>query len=168
MEQKFLAMAAAAASQGGVASSDSPLGSFGPEEASSAPPPRHLSAQHSTSGVTLATAGEPPKISGIPCAAAPSRYTAPVHIDVGGVTYTSSLETLTRWMKSHIAYIVHTYHSTRYTFCAFYSATLRLPNVPHFELTIVSRHRRSLFCCLFFPHYNLYEHTILINTIFLM
>lgn len=36
------------------------------------------------------------KISGIPCVAAASRYTAPVHIDVGGAIYTSSLETLTK------------------------------------------------------------------------
>lgn len=36
------------------------------------------------------------KISGVPCPATPTRYTAPVHIDVGGVIYTSSLETLTR------------------------------------------------------------------------
>lgn len=36
------------------------------------------------------------KISGIPCVAAASRYTAPVHIDVGGSIYTSSLETLTK------------------------------------------------------------------------
>ncbi|KAL8608354.1 hypothetical protein ACOMHN_002587 [Nucella lapillus] len=33
---------------------------------------------------------------GVPCPATPTRYTAPVHIDVGGVIYTSSLETLTR------------------------------------------------------------------------
>ena len=38
------------------------------------------------------------KISGIPCVAATSRYTAPVHIDVGGTTYTSSLETLTKYV----------------------------------------------------------------------
>ncbi|KAJ8919959.1 hypothetical protein NQ315_006488 [Exocentrus adspersus] len=36
------------------------------------------------------------KITGIPCVAAASRYTAPVHIDVGGTIYTSSLETLTK------------------------------------------------------------------------
>lgn len=36
------------------------------------------------------------KISGVPCPATPTRYTAPVHIDVGGVIYTSSLETLTK------------------------------------------------------------------------
>lgn len=37
-----------------------------------------------------------PSPSGIPCVAAASRYTAPVHIDVGGTIYTSSLETLTK------------------------------------------------------------------------
>lgn len=36
------------------------------------------------------------KITGIPCVAAALRYTAPVHIDVGGTIYTSSLETLTK------------------------------------------------------------------------
>ena len=36
------------------------------------------------------------KISGVPCSATPTRYTAPVHIDVGGTIYTSSLETLTK------------------------------------------------------------------------
>ena len=39
------------------------------------------------------------KISGVPCPATPTRYTAPVHIDVGGVIYTSSLETLTRYSR---------------------------------------------------------------------
>lgn|SRR6218665_1338874 len=36
------------------------------------------------------------KITGVPCPATPTRYTAPVHIDVGGTIYTSSLETLTK------------------------------------------------------------------------
>ncbi|XP_015783586.1 BTB/POZ domain-containing protein kctd15-like isoform X3 [Tetranychus urticae] len=43
------------------------------------------------------------KISGIPCVAAASRYTAPVHIDVGGTIYTSSLETLTKYPESRLA-----------------------------------------------------------------
>ncbi|KAK6185552.1 hypothetical protein SNE40_007759 [Patella caerulea] len=43
------------------------------------------------------------KISGVPCPATPTRYTAPVHIDVGGVIYTSSLETLTRYPESRLA-----------------------------------------------------------------
>lgn len=43
------------------------------------------------------------KISGIPCVAAASRYTAPVHIDVGGSIYTSSLETLTKHPDSRLA-----------------------------------------------------------------
>jgi hypothetical protein len=42
------------------------------------------------------TATFSPKVTGIPCVAAASRYTAPVHIDVGGTIYTSSLETLTK------------------------------------------------------------------------
>jgi len=43
------------------------------------------------------------KISGVPCPATPTRYTAPVHIDVGGSIYTSSLETLTRFPESKLA-----------------------------------------------------------------
>ncbi|XP_057368601.1 BTB/POZ domain-containing protein kctd15-like [Daphnia carinata] len=45
-----------------------------------------------------------PKLAGIPSVAAASRYTAPVHIDVGGTIYTSSLETLTtRFGESRLA-----------------------------------------------------------------
>ncbi|XP_037090427.1 BTB/POZ domain-containing protein kctd15-like [Pollicipes pollicipes] len=43
------------------------------------------------------------KVTGIPTVAAASRYTAPVHIDVGGVIYTSSLETLTRFPETRLA-----------------------------------------------------------------
>ncbi|XP_072767853.1 BTB/POZ domain-containing protein Tiwaz [Anoplolepis gracilipes] len=43
------------------------------------------------------------KMTGIPCVAAASRYTAPVHIDVGGTIYTSSLETLTKYPESRLA-----------------------------------------------------------------
>ncbi|XP_058790553.1 BTB/POZ domain-containing protein Tiwaz isoform X2 [Phymastichus coffea] len=43
------------------------------------------------------------KMTGIPCVAAASRYTAPVHIDVGGTIYTSSLETLTKYPDSRLA-----------------------------------------------------------------
>ncbi|XP_065220411.1 BTB/POZ domain-containing protein Tiwaz isoform X2 [Planococcus citri] len=43
------------------------------------------------------------KITGIPCVAAASKYTAPVHIDVGGTIYTSSLETLTKYPDSRLA-----------------------------------------------------------------
>lgn len=40
--------------------------------------------------------------SGVPRVAANSRFTAPVHIDVGGQIYTSSLETLTRYPDSKL------------------------------------------------------------------
>ena len=40
---------------------------------------------------------------GIPVVATPSRYTAPVHIDVGGKIYTSSLDTLTKWVEHNDA-----------------------------------------------------------------
>ncbi|XP_014279912.1 BTB/POZ domain-containing protein Tiwaz isoform X2 [Halyomorpha halys] len=43
------------------------------------------------------------KMSGIPFVAAANRYTAPVHIDVGGTIYTSSLETLTKYPESRLA-----------------------------------------------------------------
>ncbi|CAF0761935.1 unnamed protein product [Didymodactylos carnosus] len=39
----------------------------------------------------------------IPRPATPSRYTAPVHIDVGGSIYTSSLKTLTRYPESRLS-----------------------------------------------------------------
>lgn len=42
-------------------------------------------------------------IAGIPCVAAASKYTAPVHIDVGGTIYTSSLDTLTKNPDSKLA-----------------------------------------------------------------
>lgn len=48
--------------------------------------------------VTIAAAASYNKLAGIPCVAAASRYTAPVHIDVGGTIYTSSLETLTKYV----------------------------------------------------------------------
>ncbi|CAF0806680.1 unnamed protein product [Rotaria sp. Silwood1] len=40
---------------------------------------------------------------GIPRPANPSRFTAPVHIDVGGTIFTSSLETLTRYPDSRLS-----------------------------------------------------------------
>jgi len=40
---------------------------------------------------------------GIPVVATPSRYTAPVHIDVGGSIYTSSLDTLTKFPDSKLS-----------------------------------------------------------------
>lgn len=40
---------------------------------------------------------------GIPRPATPSRYNAPVHIDVGGTIFTSSLETLTRYPDSRLS-----------------------------------------------------------------
>ncbi|ETN64656.1 hypothetical protein AND_003596 [Anopheles darlingi] len=47
--------------------------------------------------------GNHKQITGIPCVAAASKYTAPVHIDVGGTIYTSSLETLTKYPDSRLA-----------------------------------------------------------------
>ncbi|GAU96398.1 hypothetical protein RvY_07850 [Ramazzottius varieornatus] len=40
---------------------------------------------------------------GIPLSAPTTCYTAPVHIDVGGIIYTSSLETLTKFPESRLA-----------------------------------------------------------------
>lgn len=40
---------------------------------------------------------------GIPVVASASRFTAPVHIDVGGKIYTSSLDTLTRFPESRLS-----------------------------------------------------------------
>lgn len=62
------------------------------------------------------------KISGVPCPATPTRYTAPVHIDVGGTIYTSSLETLTRYVSLSLKFchefytgLLFYYTCTRYT-----------------------------------------------------
>lgn len=54
-------------------------------------------------GISTPSASAAPKLTGIPTVAAASRYTAPVHIDVGGVIYTSSLETLTRYPDTRLA-----------------------------------------------------------------
>lgn len=58
----------------------------------------HCLSGNSSPARTSPTANYNHKISGIPCVAAASRYTAPVHIDVGGSIYTSSLETLTKFV----------------------------------------------------------------------
>jgi len=50
-----------------------------------------------------ASASYAAKLPGIPCVAAASRFTAPVHIDVGGTINTSSLETLTKLGESRLA-----------------------------------------------------------------
>lgn len=62
-----------------------------------------LNGSPSTSSQHLQDERYSPKITGIPCVAAASRYTAPVHIDIGGTLYTSSLETLTRYPESRLA-----------------------------------------------------------------
>ena len=56
-----------------------------------------IASSSSSSSSSSNQSSSSPKITGIPCVASPSRYTAPVHIDVGGMIYTSSLETLTRY-----------------------------------------------------------------------
>lgn len=56
-----------------------------------------------SSGTSTYHHGNHKTITGIPCVAAASRYTAPVHIDVGGTIYTSSLETLTKYPDSRLA-----------------------------------------------------------------
>ena len=63
----------------------------------------HCLSGNSSPARTSPTANYNHKISGIPCVAAASRYTAPVHIDVGGSIYTSSLETLTKHPESRLA-----------------------------------------------------------------
>jgi len=47
--------------------------------------------------------GGPVPGHGIPVVATASRFTAPVHIDVGGQIYTSSLDTLTRFPESRLS-----------------------------------------------------------------
>ena len=53
-------------------------------------------AVHSIKRETGTGTGAVPGHGGIPVVATASRFTAPVHIDVGGQIYTSSLDTLTR------------------------------------------------------------------------
>ncbi|CAG9763373.1 unnamed protein product [Ceutorhynchus assimilis] len=68
------------------------------------------------------------KMTGIPCVAAASRYTAPVHIDVGGTIYTSSLETLTK--KKQTLYIdINKSDKVRLSYlqCQFSDVTCRKP-----------------------------------------
>ncbi|XP_067936370.1 BTB/POZ domain-containing protein kctd15-like [Watersipora subatra] len=43
------------------------------------------------------------RIDGIPQPAPPSRLSAPVHIDIGGTIYTSTLQTLTKYKESRLA-----------------------------------------------------------------
>ncbi|XP_020282435.1 BTB/POZ domain-containing protein kctd15-like [Pseudomyrmex gracilis] len=62
-----------------------------------------MSNSSSPTPTTPATPAYNQKMTGIPCVAAASRYTAPVHIDVGGTIYTSSLETLTKYPESRLA-----------------------------------------------------------------
>ena len=63
---------------------------------SSSPEPGHVTMSSPTPVSSPVPNNHFAKISGVPCPATPTRYTAPVHIDVGGVIYTSSLETLTK------------------------------------------------------------------------
>jgi len=64
---------------------------------------KHSPSATSQSKSSPTPTGHHGKIAGIPTVAAASRYTAPVHIDVGGVIYTSSLETLTRFPETRLA-----------------------------------------------------------------
>ncbi|XP_074646473.1 BTB/POZ domain-containing protein kctd15-like [Tubulanus polymorphus] len=70
---------------------------YSPSTTSSTPYGHHSPVPSSGNHYSVAA-----KISGVPCPATPTRYTAPVHIDVGGVIYTSSLETLTKFPESRL------------------------------------------------------------------
>ncbi|CAG7732487.1 unnamed protein product [Allacma fusca] len=76
-----------------------PFSPTGLSNSSSPTPP--VSTASAAAAAALASYSQ--KISGIPCVAAASKYTAPVHIDVGGTIYTSSLETLTKFPESRLA-----------------------------------------------------------------
>ncbi|CAH8539228.1 unnamed protein product [Dicrocoelium dendriticum] len=56
---------------------------------------------HLQLGITGNQTSNWPKL-GVPLPAAPTRVTAPVHVDVGGVLYTSSLQTLTKYPDSRL------------------------------------------------------------------
>lgn len=73
-----------------------------PTSNSSSPTPANSGSPNQGLSSTAAGCIHTKPITGIPCVAAASRYTAPVHIDVGGTIYTSSLETLTKYEKWNI------------------------------------------------------------------
>lgn len=76
----------------------SPTGALSNSSLSPTPPVAAASAATTAAAVAAAAAlaYSSQKITGIPCIAAASKATAPVHIDVGGTIYTSSLDTLTK------------------------------------------------------------------------
>ncbi|XP_072013576.1 BTB/POZ domain-containing protein kctd15-like isoform X1 [Amphiura filiformis] len=83
------------------------MSSLSPNSNSGTPPPTSQSAVPTSGSSSIATnnnngSGSSSHPSGVPRVAANSRFTAPVHIDVGGQIYTSSLETLTRYSDSKL------------------------------------------------------------------
>ncbi|OXA61371.1 BTB/POZ domain-containing protein kctd15 [Folsomia candida] len=82
----------------------SPISPTGLSNSSSSPtPPVAAALAFSNNSKNSGIKSGSPIIPGIPCIAAASKSTAPVHIDVGGVIYTSSLETLTRFADSRLS-----------------------------------------------------------------
>lgn len=71
-----------------------------PTSNSSSPTPANSGSPNQGLSSTASGCIHTKPITGIPCVAAASRYTAPVHIDVGGTIYTSSLETLTKYERT--------------------------------------------------------------------
>lgn len=80
-----------------------PLGLPGAAAAAAAVAAAAAAGGAASAGASSYLHGNHKPITGIPCVAAASRYTAPVHIDVGGTIYTSSLETLTKYPESKLA-----------------------------------------------------------------
>ncbi|KAL4717757.1 hypothetical protein ACJJTC_000906 [Scirpophaga incertulas] len=66
------------------------------------PTPKPGSPQPDPAPSTASAIDQKP-IAGIPRVAHTTKFNAPVHIDVGGTIYTSSLETLTAYPKSRLA-----------------------------------------------------------------
>ncbi|KAK0133262.1 BTB/POZ domain-containing protein KCTD1 [Merluccius polli] len=78
-------------------------GSVGLLEESPAPvPPQDSRGRGTISSVSSSSPAPPPPSAGIPAAARLTKSNAPVHIDVGGHMYTSSLATLTKFPNSRI------------------------------------------------------------------
>ncbi|KAA3674308.1 BTB/POZ domain-containing protein KCTD1/15 [Paragonimus westermani] len=59
-------------------------------------------AYHNQTGMSIKHTSSWSPGLGVPKPATPTRFTAPVHVDVGGVLYTSSLETLTKYPNSRL------------------------------------------------------------------
>ncbi|XP_041454596.1 BTB/POZ domain-containing protein kctd15-like [Lytechinus variegatus] len=86
-----------------MSSSLSPSPVTTPTANSVTPPPAPSSTGITTPSTTQHQSSSTTQHNGVPRVAPNTRYTAPVHIDVGGQIYTSTLETLTKFPESRLS-----------------------------------------------------------------